>query len=150
LKQRIALRAHLSPLDEQDTGRYIQERLAIAGRNSHTEALFLSDAVKAIHRYSRGFPRLINTICENSLITGYAQQLSVISADVVSGVARDFHLTPNGSKLAKSTPGDGDNDLERAKIFLLDLYAATQKTAGSDSEMHTPIAVEAGGHESDI
>jgi len=150
LKQRIALRAHLAPLDEQDTDRYIQERLAIAGGGFRAEPLFLPDAVKTIHRYSRGFPRLINTICENSLITGYAQQLSVITADVVFGVANDFHLTLNGSKIAHPTPNNVDHDLERAKSYFLDLYAATQTTNGSNPELNPPKAVKAGGHESDI
>lgn len=149
LKQRIALRAHLAPLDEQDTDRYIQERLAIAGGGFRDEPLFSPDAVKTIHRYSRGFPRLINTICENSLITGYAQQLSVITSEIVSGVASDFHLTQNGSKIAHNTPNI-DQDLERARNFSLDLYEATQKTNGAGSELNPPITVEAGGHESDI
>ncbi len=63
LKQRIALRAHLTPLDEQDTDRYIVERLTIAGGGSLSETLFTPEAVKTIHQYSRGYPRLINTIC---------------------------------------------------------------------------------------
>ena len=140
LKQRIALRAHLTPLDEQDTDRYIQERLTIAGGGTRPEPLFAADAVKAIHQYSRGFPRLINTICENALITGYARQLQTINQEVVLGVARDFHLNTNGSKLAKNGLGDGDQDLERAKNFFLDLYAATQRGNGSSSELKTPIA----------
>jgi len=150
LKQRIALRAHLTPLDEQDTDRYIQERLTIAGSSSRLEPLFTADAVKTIHQYSKGYPRLINTICENSLITGYARQLPTISKDVVLGVARDFHLSTNGSKLAKSGNGDADQDLERAKNFFLDLYAASQKGNGAGSESKTPMAVEAGDHESNI
>jgi general secretion pathway protein A len=150
LKQRIALRAHLTPLDEQDTERYIQERLTIAGGAARSEPLFAPDAVKAIHQYSRGFPRLINTICENALITGYARQLKTINQEVILGVARDFHLNTNGSKLAKNGLGDADQDLERAKNFFLDLYAATQRGNGSSSELKTPISVEAGEHEPNI
>ena len=150
LKQRIALRAHLAPLDEQDTDRYIVERLTIAGGVSRTEPLFAAEAVKLVHQYSKGFPRLINTICENCLITGYARQMHVITPDVVLGVAKDFHLTTNGSKLAKNGLSDADQDLERAKNFFLDLYAATQRNAGTDMELNPPIAVEAGKHESDI
>jgi general secretion pathway protein A len=150
LKQRIALRAHLTPLDEQDTDRYIQERLTIAGGSSRLEPLFAADAVKAIHQYSKGYPRLINTICENSLITGYARQLPTISKDVVLGVARDFHLSTNGSKLSKNGNGDADPDIERAKNFFLDLYAASQKGHGPGSESKTPMTVEAGDHESNI
>jgi general secretion pathway protein A len=150
LKQRIALRAHLSPLDEQDTGKYIQERLMIAGQGFRAEPLFSPEAVKAIHRYSRGFPRLINTICENALITGYARQLPCIMPDIIGGVAKDFHLTSNGSMLVKNAQGDAELDLERAKNFFLDLYTSMQRPSGSNSELDTPISVEAGDHESDI
>jgi len=149
LKQRIALRAHLAPLDEQDTDKYITERLTIAGSN-RTEPLFSSAAVKAIHQYSRGFPRLINTICENALITGYAQRLPIISPDVILGVAKDFHLRSNGTELGKKAQGDEDLDLERAKNFFLDLYATMQRPTVSGSELNQPISVEAGEHESDI
>jgi general secretion pathway protein A len=149
LKQRIALRAHLSPLDEQDTEKYILERLAIAGGGSRSEPLFSSEAVKAIHKYSRGFPRLINTICENCLITGYAKQSTTITPDVVVGVAKDFHLTSNGSKLGKEGEG-ADLDLERAKNFFLDLYSSMQRPNGSDSKLKEPMTVRAGENESDI
>lgn len=149
LKQRIALRAHLTPLDEQDTDRYIQERLTIAGGSVRQEPLFAPDAVQAIHQYSKGYPRLINTICENALITGYARQMATINKDVVLGVARDFHLNTNGSKIAHANGGT-DADLERAKNFFLDLYAASQKGRGSVSDSNSPIAVEAGEHESNI
>jgi len=149
LKQRSALRAHLTPLDEQDTDRYIQERLTIAGAGARQEPVFAPEAVKTIHQYSKGFPRLINTICENSLITGYARQMTTINKEVVLGVARDFHLNTNGSKLAKSN-GDAEQELEQAKNFFLDLYAATQKGRGPSSESNSPIAVEAGEHESNI
>ena len=149
LKQRIALRAHLSPLDEQDTDKYILERLMIAGGASRSGQLFSPEAVKAIHKYSRGFPRLINTICENALITGYAQQLPTVTPDVIAGVAKDFHLTSNGSKLGKEALGT-DLDLERAKNFFLDLYSSMQRPNGSGSELDSPITVEAGENESDI
>lgn len=149
LKQRIALRAHLTPLDEEDTGKYIVERLTIAGGGERSGSFFSPEAVKVIHRYSRGFPRLINTICENSLITGYAKQLQTISPDIVMGVAKDFHLTTNGSKLGKKAD-DADEDLEKAKNFFLNFYAATHNSTGADSELNSPIAVETGKHESDI
>jgi general secretion pathway protein A len=144
LKQRIALRAHLTPLDEQDTDRYIQERLTIAGGSSQAPALFAPDAVKIIHQYSRGFPRLINTICENCLITGYARQLRTVTQDVVLGVARDFHLNTNSSKIAKVHAGEADQDLERAKNFFLDLYAATQRETVTGSDLNPPIPIKGG------
>lgn len=149
LKQRIALRAHLTPLDEADTDRYIVERLTIAGGGAvRTTPLFSPEAVKVIHQYSKGFPRLINTICENSLITGYAQQLQVIPPEIVLGVAKDFHLSANGTKVGK-TGSSEEQDLERAKSFFLDLYAS-QRNGGSSADVIAPIAVEAGEHEPNI
>jgi len=136
--------------DEQDTERYIQERLTIAGDAKRGEPLFAPDAVKAIHQYSRGFPRLINTICENALITGYARQLTTIPQEVIVGVAKDFHLNTNGSKIAKNGLGESDQDLERAKNFFLDLYAATQRGAAPTSDLSQPIPIKAGKHESNI
>src|SRR5215467_8684985 len=67
LKQRISLRSNLEPLDLEETHGYIQRRLELAGRNPQIGPLFPVETVALIHRYSRGIPRLINTICENAL-----------------------------------------------------------------------------------
>src|SRR5580658_594893 len=64
LKQRIALRSHLASLDLNETAGYIARRLQQAG-SPDPSRLFPHPTVAAIHRYSRGTPRLINTICEN-------------------------------------------------------------------------------------
>ena len=92
LKQRIALRTHLLPLSFDETQRYIEQRLEIAGAGESAGSLFSSKAVGTVHRFSRGFPRLINTICENSLITAYARQTTVITPEIVNLVAREFRL----------------------------------------------------------
>src|SRR5271163_1223098 len=75
LKQRIAIRARLDALDGDETKGYIERRLQIAGTSSQTRVLFSEQAIAAVYRYSRGFPRLINTICENALIAAYARQM---------------------------------------------------------------------------
>lgn len=92
LKQRIALRTHLAPLTFEETQRYIEHRLEIAGVNPNANSIFTSKAVAMVYRFSRGFPRLINTICENSLITAYARQVTEIGPDIVKLVAREFRL----------------------------------------------------------
>jgi general secretion pathway protein A len=94
LKQRIALRAHLGALTMQQTQEYIDQRLRIAGAEQNGTPLFSPESVNAIFKYSRGFPRLINTICENSLIGAYARQLSTISVNTVEDVANEFRLEP--------------------------------------------------------
>lgn len=92
LKQRIALRAHLDALDEEQTKGYVEGRLQIAGANGDAKKLFSEPAIAAIYRYSRGTPRLINSICENALITAYARQTRNITPEVIDGVASDLRL----------------------------------------------------------
>jgi general secretion pathway protein A len=93
LKQRIGLRARLDALDRDETTAYIECRLKIAGTStSPASALFPEETIGAVYECSRGIPRLINTICENALITGYARQLRSIPVDIVYEVAKDFRL----------------------------------------------------------
>ena len=54
-----------------------------------------------------------------------------ITPDVVLGVAKDFHLTTNGSRLGKNCASEADQELERAKNFFLDLYACYTEAAGA-------------------
>jgi general secretion pathway protein A len=128
LKQRIALRARLDPLDESETKGYIERRLQIAGINSQTNALFSAVTVAAVYRHSRGFPRLINTICENALINAYAKQMRSITPDIIEGVARELRI--DVVHLPRTEQGDEycEADIQQATNALLDLYS----TGGSD------------------
>jgi len=91
LKQRIALRCHLNPLSPNETREYMSRRLQIAGAPAAGE-IFSGPAIEAVFRHSRGIPRLINTICENGLLSGYAKQAATITAEIIDGVARDLRL----------------------------------------------------------
>jgi general secretion pathway protein A len=68
IDQRITARYHLSPLNVQETGRYIAHRLAVAGIR---EDLFTPMALRLVHRVSGGIPRIINAICERALLAIY-------------------------------------------------------------------------------
>jgi general secretion pathway protein A len=94
LKQRIALRTHLDPLSPDETRKYIEQRLRIAGAKSDAESLFSAEAISSVYQCSQGIPRLINTICENALITAYARQQTTITPDIIGEVAREFNLDP--------------------------------------------------------
>lgn len=104
LKQRIALRCRLQPLTQADVRGYILRRLEIAGANSHVAGLFSEDAITKIYECSHGLPRLINTICENALISGFAQQVRTISPAIIDEVAADFRLTPEEESEADAEP----------------------------------------------
>ena len=69
LRQRITVRYHLAPLSRRETEQYIQHRLEIAGANGRPS--FNRWAIGGIYRYSQGVPRLINAVCDKTLLCGY-------------------------------------------------------------------------------
>lgn len=94
LKQRIAVRTQLCPLNAEESRRYIETRLQLAG--AENTDLFNPEAVAAVFRYSAGLPRLINTLCENALISAYSRDSQRVTAEMVDEVAREFRLDAEG------------------------------------------------------
>jgi general secretion pathway protein A len=84
--QRITARYHLSPLSRQETSSYIQHRLAVAGIR---ENLFSPLAMRLVHRFSGGVPRMINTICERSLLAVFSRGESRVNAKLVWQAAKE-------------------------------------------------------------
>ena len=91
LKQRIAHRAQLAPLGMRATRGYIEWRLQIAGAKPGN-GLFPEETIASVFHYSKGIPRLINTICDNALITSYARRLCAVPPDIVENTATDLRL----------------------------------------------------------
>jgi general secretion pathway protein A len=87
--QRINMHYHLMPLSQKETQEYIDKRLHIAGSQG---PLFTKRGIKEIYRNSRGIPRLINILCDNSLLNGYASEQDVIGKKLVREAARDLNL----------------------------------------------------------
>jgi general secretion pathway protein A len=85
--QRITARYHLSPLDRQETARYIVYRLAVAGIR---EDLFTPMAMRLVHRFSGGVPRRINTLCERTLLAIFSRGKSRVGVDLVWRAAREI------------------------------------------------------------
>ena len=125
LKQRIALRTQLGPLNLEETQRYIEHRLQVAGADPEQVTLFPPKTVAKIYEYSKGFPRLINTVCENALITGYARQSSTITPDIIEEVAREFRL---GIVATVDDVGgaDGDGESENGNSLMFDLAGSSE------------------------
>ncbi|HEY5331466.1 MAG TPA: AAA family ATPase [Acidobacteriaceae bacterium] len=104
LRQRIALWCRTRALSAEQTGAYIAQRLLIAGTS---ETIFTPDAVAAIHRASRGIPRVINLICEHSLISGYVEQVHLIPESTVFTVAEDLDLDTQPFLVSTASHGGG-------------------------------------------
>ncbi len=86
LAQRITARYHLLPLNEDEIALYVLHRLQVAGR---FEPLFTRKAIKVLHKYSGGIPRLINLLCERALMAGYAQSKVPIDHHMVRQAAAE-------------------------------------------------------------
>ena len=69
LRQRITVRYHLTPLTREEVDRYVQHRLAASGGAGRPQ--FSSWAIRKVYRYSGGVPRLINAVCDKTLLCGY-------------------------------------------------------------------------------
>src|SRR6185436_11710624 len=96
LKQRIALRCELQPLDLAETTAYISGRIRIAGGDA--KKVFTREAIELIHQCSRGIPRTISVICDNSLVSGFAGDERPIGWETVFDVCSDFDLEPQKKK----------------------------------------------------
>src|SRR5208283_3665189 len=92
LKQRVGLRCNLLSLELKEVEGYIHRRLELAGGNEKSNPIFTREAIEMVYGLSKGIPRLINTLCENSLMLGFGLQLSQITPAVVREVAADFRL----------------------------------------------------------
>lgn len=90
LRQRIMLRCKTTPLTKEQTHDYISTRLRIAGASG--EMIFSPKTVETIHIYSLGIPRVINLLCEHSLINAYVEQQRPILPKIVEDVAHEFQL----------------------------------------------------------
>ena len=87
LAQRITARYHLQPLGPKETEDYIQHRIAVAGVK---QRLFTPGAVKRIYRITGGVPRLINILCDRSLLGAYATDSRIVDSAIVGRAAHEF------------------------------------------------------------
>src|SRR5262249_31799905 len=96
LKQRIGLRCTINPLTLEETRDYIGARLRVA--KAANPRLFTDRALVQIAKCSQGVPRLINIICEHSLLIGYADQIRQIDHRVVTEAVRTMEARDTASR----------------------------------------------------
>lgn len=96
LRQRVAMRHHLQSFTPNITEDYIRYRLRVAGAKRD---LFTPDAFGAIHLYSSGIPRVINIICDNTLLEGFLRKKEKLDAEIIKEVSQDLKLTPQNNKI---------------------------------------------------
>lgn len=117
LKQRIAIRCKILPLTRGESRDYIGHRLAKASRKKQIK-VFSRGAMSLIVKHSKGIPRILNVLCDNSLITGFGYQQKVVSTRIVKEIIADF---------AGHSPGP----LKRLKSWLLENPSGNKNLEGS-------------------
>jgi type II secretory pathway predicted ATPase ExeA len=90
LKQRITLWFRLRLLSDQETSHYVQRRLEVAGAKNGQ--IFTPLAIERVYRYSQGTPRLINTLCDNALMSAFALCETHVTPERIDEAALDLGL----------------------------------------------------------
>jgi type II secretory pathway predicted ATPase ExeA len=108
LKQRVAIKYKMLGLDEDLTREYIIHRLQVAGCS---EEVFNPESIAAIHRYSNGVPRLINTICDNAILEGFFVKSKPIDKGIIESIAENLDLKPDGAVAEKK---EADVEVDKA------------------------------------
>jgi general secretion pathway protein A len=99
-------------LSKNDTGEYIRHRLKIAGAEKN---IFKADTLPAVMSFSKGYPRLINSICDHALLTGYVKGVRQIDAKIIRECSKELRLPLEeeqvASKISKRVAKRGVNSI---------------------------------------
>lgn len=90
LLQRITVSYNIEPLSEKETARYIEFRLAVAGAY---KKIFSKEAMREIHRFSKGYPRLINVVADRALLSGFINNTRYIKRNLIEECARELDIS---------------------------------------------------------
>jgi type II secretory pathway predicted ATPase ExeA len=113
IRQRIAVNFHLKGLNEQQTRKYINYRLKIAGA---AKSPFSVEASKLIYRASSGIPREINILCDAALVYGFAEEKMTIGSNEIKTVLSELDLLAialNENCYLKNDDGQAANPMQR-------------------------------------
>jgi len=133
LKQRISLWFRLRLLSEQETSDYVQRRLKLAGDKKGQ--IFIPTALERIYLYSQGTPRLINTLCDNAMMSAFALRKSQVTPELVEEAAADLGMkraSANGHSMASGVrwPVGGEASELEAANFAAVLEVRVRETDG--------------------
>jgi general secretion pathway protein A len=90
LKQRIGLRLYIDPLTPAEVQQYVRVRWGKAGAKEPPP--FSQDALGLIAQISQGIPRVINSLCDSSLLAAFGDESAFVGANYVRDSAANLGL----------------------------------------------------------
>jgi len=90
VRDRITASCEVKPLTENEISGYIRHRLRVAGA---TRLFFTPDAIRTIYHHTRGYPRVMNILCDRALLIGFIKEKKLISPAIVEEAAADLTMT---------------------------------------------------------
>lgn len=148
LKQRVGLWCNIAPLSPKEVGGYIQARLAVAGRQA--DGPFTRVAEEQVAVLSQGIPRLINLLCDNALLLGFAEGATLIEPRIVDRAASELSggqgTVETDTQPAPAVPLGSSRIsgslLSRIAAMCQRLVAGSPKTSGAVTLVGTPAGAE--------
>ncbi len=138
LRQRLVFRYSLAPLSQADTVRYIASRLHQAGAQ---RSPFTLAACNSVYQYSEGIPRLINVLCDNAMLVGYAKASPTIESPEIEEVAIDLRLGQTWQSLTASWHGRHPVSRFAAKLWQRRFSIAAIVTVAAVAVMVAMLAI---------
>ena len=121
----MAIKFRLAHLTPESTEAYIKHRLRLAGASRMP---FTPEAVNAVHHFSSGTPRVINTLCDNALFEGYVARVPMIDEAMIGRVAADLGLdgaaAVNDDQVPLRTPSPAPREPKPLDLGEIDRYLA--------------------------
>lgn len=89
IRQRITINYNISALSEAETDAYIRFRLSVAGND---DPIFTSGAIEEVYKFSNGYPRLINILCDQALLTGFVRERKLVDEKIVAECSAELRI----------------------------------------------------------
>jgi general secretion pathway protein A len=99
LTQRVRLRFHLSALSAPETSSYIDHRLEVAG--SQGRRIFAEDTYSVIFKYTGGVPRLVNTLCDTSMMAAFGRDSEIVAMGDLQSAIRELQWVEFASRTSR-------------------------------------------------
>jgi general secretion pathway protein A len=143
VKQRVALRYSLEPISDMEVRGYIDRRMEVAGAPNRLLQVFPAPTLARILHYAHGIPRLVNTICDSALVSGYGRHMQSIQPAVIDEVAADLRLSlKNSAERMTGTPltsKPGEDEMSR-KTLVRTLLRLARLLEPGDNDKHRGVA----------